>query len=210
MPNPHDKLIASAAKEILGPLGFRRKGRSRIWIKDHGWWLSIVEFQPSSWAKGSYLNVAAHWLWTEQDYISFDHGGRIDSFVEYTSDAQFHFEAIRFAKAAAEKSGELEQTFDSIEAAAAVLAAKERALPEEARGSWPAYHAGMAVGLSGGAADAADLFNSIRDERVRPAVVRVNDSLADPGTFRRTADVLIAEHRKALGFEPVSPMAAFA
>ncbi|WP_199560142.1 hypothetical protein [Sphingomonas psychrotolerans] len=210
MPNPHDKLIAAAAKEILGPTGFNRKGRSRIWIKDHGWWLSVVEFQPSSWAKGSHLNVAAHWLWIEQDHLSFDHGGRVEPFVEYTSDAQFQFEATRFAEAAAEKSVELERTFNSIEAAAAVLAVKERELPEQARGSWSAYHAGMAAGLSGGTADAAGLFNSIRDARVRLAVARVNNSLADPDEFRRTTDVLIAEHRKALGFEPVSSMSAIA
>lgn len=62
MPGPHDKIIAEAAKAALRSLGFQRKGRSRTWLADHGWWLTIVEFQPSAWSKGSYLNVAAHWL----------------------------------------------------------------------------------------------------------------------------------------------------
>jgi hypothetical protein len=43
----------------------------------------VVEFPPSGWAKGSYLNVAAHWLWIEQDYLSFDYLGRREPFIEY-------------------------------------------------------------------------------------------------------------------------------
>jgi hypothetical protein len=57
MPGTHDRIIADAAKAALGPLGFKRKGRSRTWLADHGWWLTVVEFQPSAWSKGSYLNV---------------------------------------------------------------------------------------------------------------------------------------------------------
>lgn len=33
----HNKLIFEAATTILAPLGFRRKGKSRIWLWDHGW-----------------------------------------------------------------------------------------------------------------------------------------------------------------------------
>ncbi|TGQ53638.1 DUF4304 domain-containing protein [Mesorhizobium sp. M1C.F.Ca.ET.193.01.1.1] len=58
----HGRIIASQAKIALQPAGFRRNGRSRVWIADRGFWLSVVEFQPSSWSKGTYLNVAVHWL----------------------------------------------------------------------------------------------------------------------------------------------------
>lgn len=34
--------------EVLAPLGVRRRSRSRTWLDDHGWWLGIVEFQPSA------------------------------------------------------------------------------------------------------------------------------------------------------------------
>src|SRR5689334_1392764 len=59
----HNAEIAAAAKAVLAPMGFRRKGRSRIWLDDHGWWVGVVEFQPSGWSRGSYLNVAASYLW---------------------------------------------------------------------------------------------------------------------------------------------------
>ncbi|MBO0772648.1 MAG: hypothetical protein J2P35_14415 [Actinobacteria bacterium] len=43
------EIIAEVAGQVLAPLGVRRRGRSRTWLDDHGWWLGIVEFQPSSW-----------------------------------------------------------------------------------------------------------------------------------------------------------------
>src|SRR5256885_11111558 len=58
--DPHSKLITAAAREILRPLGLFQKGRSRVWLDDQGWWLGVVEFQPSDWSKGSYLNVGAN------------------------------------------------------------------------------------------------------------------------------------------------------
>jgi hypothetical protein len=43
---PHNRLVAQAAKEVLSPLGLTQKGRSRVWLDDHAWWLGVVEFQP--------------------------------------------------------------------------------------------------------------------------------------------------------------------
>ena len=61
--NEHGKLIAAAAKAALLPLGCRRKGQSRCWYSDERFWCIFIEFQPSGWSKGSYLNAAATWLW---------------------------------------------------------------------------------------------------------------------------------------------------
>ena len=202
MANPHDKLLAAAAKQRLGPLGFRRQRRSRIWIADQGWWLKVVEFQPSGWAKGSFLNVAAHWLWSGQDFLSFDYGGRVEPFSQYVSDAQFQSEATRLARAAAHEANQLGQIFHSIEAVATVLLAKEGNILERLKGGWSAYHAGMAAGLSGNTADAAALFQSVRDERVRPAVARMEKLLGDPGKFLQEAEMLMTAHRHALGLAP--------
>jgi len=53
----HSKIIADAAKRNLAPIGLTRKGRSRVWLDDRGWYVTVVEFQPSGFSKGSYLNV---------------------------------------------------------------------------------------------------------------------------------------------------------
>jgi hypothetical protein len=74
----HSKLLTIAATEELGDLEMRRKGRSRKWPDDHGWWLGVVEFQPSSYSRGTYLNVGVHWLWTAGAHLRFGvEGGSI-------------------------------------------------------------------------------------------------------------------------------------
>src|SRR5687767_12866016 len=88
----HSKIIAQAAKEVLAPLGFRRSGRSRLWLADHGYWLGVVEFQPSGFSKGSYLNVAAHWLWRPPPHVmTFDyfHPDQTRPYIDFVDAAQF-------------------------------------------------------------------------------------------------------------------------
>ena len=76
--HPHTKLINAAARETLRPLGLVQEGRSRTWLDDRAWWLGIVEFQPSDWTRGSYLNVGVSWLWNVKDWQSFDYRHRVD------------------------------------------------------------------------------------------------------------------------------------
>lgn len=86
MTNPadHNKIIAAAAREALAPIGMHRKGRSRTWLLDRAWWLGIVEFQPSAWARGTYLNVSMMWLWQPIDYLTFEvEPRRVGNFVDF-------------------------------------------------------------------------------------------------------------------------------
>jgi hypothetical protein len=85
--NEHGKLIAAAAKTALGPIGCKRVGQSRCWISDERCWLIMVEFQPSAWSKGSYLNVNPVWLWLR--YGSNDHHPRPHDFIAFESVEQF-------------------------------------------------------------------------------------------------------------------------
>ena len=72
VPDIVGRTIASAAREALAPLGVVRKGRSRCWIDDHGWWLVNIEFQPSGFAKGCYLNVGVQHFWVLRNYLCFE------------------------------------------------------------------------------------------------------------------------------------------
>ena len=71
--NEHGRLIAAAAKAALAPLRCKRVGQSRFWYSDEGFWTVSIEFQPSGWAKGSYLNVGANWLWYPKSGWGFSH-----------------------------------------------------------------------------------------------------------------------------------------
>jgi TrkA-C domain len=73
VPKDVSKLIARAARAKLGPLGLLRRGQSRLWIDDRGWWTINVEFQPSRFTKRSYLNVGHQHLWVRRNHLGDRH-----------------------------------------------------------------------------------------------------------------------------------------
>lgn len=73
----HNKVIRAAAKSALTPLGLKQQRNSRIWYDDRGWWALVVEFQPSGFQRGSYLNVGVVWMFYESEHWAFDIGGRV-------------------------------------------------------------------------------------------------------------------------------------
>ncbi|MDO9487335.1 MAG: hypothetical protein Q7J32_03100 [Sphingomonadaceae bacterium] len=211
MSGAHDRIIADAAKAALDSLGFRRKGRSRLWLADHGWWLRLVEFQPSAWSKGAYLNVGAHWLWSEMGHPSFDFGGRVDGFIAYLSDEQFAPGAVRLAESAADEAARLMQLFGSLPAATNILL-NETSVTARLRGhtGWAAYHAGTAAGLAGLSEDAEEMFSRVLDSSAAPGTVlqiaaeRMARLARDPLALRREVALMIAHQRDALRLPPLS------
>lgn len=204
MAGPQDALIAKAAKDALQPLGFRRKGRSRIWLLDRDWWTVVVEFQPSGWTKGSYLNVAAHWLWSSSGHLSFDHGHRVDGFIEFESLDQFAPAARRMAESAAVEAERLTGLFSSIEATAAELIVQQECRADRTHGGWPEYNAAIAAGLAGMLPKATSLLASVNDNRIKPQADQMASLAHDPTAFRRAVCELIARQREALHFGPVA------
>lgn len=209
MPGPHDKIIANAAKATLRPLGFQRKGQSRLWFLDHSWWLAVVEFQPSSWSKGSYLNVAAHWLWMDMGTISFDFGGRLEGFEEYASDEQFAVAMARLAVSAAEEARRLATMLNSLADTAEVLL--EQARTETlltAHPGWMAYNAGVAAGLTGRTDDAAEMFGRVLNSSADKSSVlhlkaeRMSNLAPDAAKLRQEAASTIAKQRETLRLAP--------
>src|SRR5271165_2041598 len=148
----HGRILAAAARKELTPLGFWRKGRSRVWLADRGFWLAVVEFQPSGFSKGSYLNVAAHWLWSAMpNSLSFDYSiERQQPWIAFEDEAQFGPLADRLAQQAAEDTRQLETRVSDVRKLADLLVAKESAEAIGGQGGgWPAFHAAIASGMSG-------------------------------------------------------------
>lgn len=138
----HNKIIRKAAREILAPMGLIQKGQSRTWIDDNGWYFTVVEFQPSAYGKGSYLNVGIHFLWTKHDYLSYDIGGRKNSFVDFNGDeSQFYSDMLSLV----EKSSAFVhqyRLFNNQDYA------KEYMLNNTLSASWDLYHKMMICGLT--------------------------------------------------------------
>jgi hypothetical protein len=132
-----------------------QKGQSRQWTDDHHWWVCGVEFQPSSWARGSYLNVYAMWLWVVKDYWSHDEGIRAEGFTEFQNEIQFAAEAQRLAERAAQEVRRYRALFPNIRALADFYLKK---LPAGSA-SWQTFHSAVACALADRPCDAEHFFD---------------------------------------------------
>ena len=200
--HPHSRLIQQAAREILAPIGIFQRGRSRLWLDGHGWWLIMIEFQPSSWSKGSCLNVGAHWLWKEHNSFSFDVGYREEVFVQFESESQFQPEAHRLAHSARCRVLELRHQFPTISAAAEFL--KRQAATSH--NPWQLFDAGIALGYIGATADSLACFNKLLAQEAtydweHTLHAKTHDFaalLTSPAAFRARIDEAILTTRKLL------------
>lgn len=194
--NEHGRIIASQAKIALQLAGFRRKGQSRVWIADRGFWLSVVEFQPSSWSKGTYLNVAVHWLWGSlPQTLTFDRFERVGGFVEFQNSAQFVLLVGQMARKAVEIDQVHRSMFPSVQATATVLVNE---LQPGAYGEWAAFHAGVAAGLAGDFETARRLFESAQRHAASQAQLLLG-YIDDPIAFRSRARGFIEAERAHYG-----------
>lgn len=197
--NEHGRLITAAAKSILGPLGCRQVGRSRTWIADQRFWVIVIEFQPSSYSKGTYLNVGVCWLWHAKAYWSFDYGDRIrvGGFESFESEDQFSLVAEEFATRAADEVRLLRRRLASLRAIAEELAASEVA-------GWPRYHAAVATGLLGRTDDAERIFARLIEQPVtfdwekelQAASMELRRLLPDTRAFRAAIRKIVDESRE--------------
>jgi hypothetical protein len=148
MPGSHEiaRLINREARSTLAPLGLVQKGKSRTWLDDHVWWVTVVEFQPSKWGDASFLNVGICWLTYAKDYLSFDLGYRVREAVEFHDPAQFAKAMGEFAQLAASGVTALRR---SVTSPASALHCVLEQLQEPGVHDWERYHAAVFAGLTG-------------------------------------------------------------
>ena len=93
--NIHSKIINQVCREVLIPLGVFQKGASRLYLDDNDYFFTVIEFQPSTWSNGTYLNIGLTFLWNynQSDVLSFafsrQPAARYGKFVEYKNETQF-------------------------------------------------------------------------------------------------------------------------
>jgi len=121
------------------------------------WWMVVVEFQPSDWSRGSYLNVGCMWLWNVKQHISFDVGYRVDGFLPFENEEQFGPVAERLAIAALEKVGEYRRLFRSVHQAS------DYYLENTPKSFWPCFDAAIAHSLAGRAEASTPLLADCLD-----------------------------------------------
>jgi hypothetical protein len=173
--------------------------------------MAVVEFQPSSFGKGSYLNVAAHWFWSAMpDVLSFDYSLPREKFwIGFRDAEQFGDQIAVLAQRAADDVRQLDAKLSDIRTVARLLVVTEEQFKAEGRGGgWPAFHAAMAAGASGDMTVARTLFASARESIAswRPDVMPFLDpfaaALEDEAAFARFVAQRIDAQRALYGFGP--------
>jgi hypothetical protein len=160
MPTDHNVVITAEARQVLKPLGLVRQGKSRVWIDDHGWWTIQVEFQPSAYSKGSYLNVGINWLLYEGTAGTFHIGSRVDvPFIDATENESFKQEAHTLAIRAKAEVEKLRAQFSNLEAATAYYR------DSGCQTGWQDYYHGVLLALGGDVAGAKAAFESVCNRR---------------------------------------------
>jgi hypothetical protein len=198
MSDTHSKIIAAAAKEELSSLGFRQKGRSRLWLADHGSWLNVVEFTPSRWSKSVSLTNAAHWLWVGAGFMSFNEVIPSKCHAEFETEGQFRSAASEIATVAREKALEVEARFSSFDAIAAFVVERARTSADRMGPSWWGYEAGIASALVGRLDDADHFLRAVTDERVTKLAQPLLPLIDRAEVFKGKVNEMVAQERARL------------
>ncbi|GHA48958.1 hypothetical protein GCM10010329_84090 [Streptomyces spiroverticillatus] len=143
--SPASRLITAAARERLRPLGLRQQGRSRIWIDDHGWWITVVEFSSPRWSQGSGLTVGAMWLWQDLAHLAFDFHEQVRTAEDFRNERQFTSAAATLAQEAEQRIEDFRTRFADLNSAATTLIER----PSRTGYLWEDFNAGIAAALTG-------------------------------------------------------------
>jgi hypothetical protein len=187
-----------------------------------------VDFQPSGFAKATYLNVFVHWLWrlgadplTGQ---SMDYGNRVPGAGAFFKDEQQWSAVVeRVVSRAVEEAHRLRATVPDLAAAARVCVEEEELRIADIAGrdgidrdqvvsGWGAWHAAVASGLVGQTDAAEHYFARITrfaDDRAHFAPYRDRAlrwqllARQDHGLFVREVTEDVNAQRKRLKLPPV-------
>jgi hypothetical protein len=208
--NEHGGLIAAAAKAALAPIGCVRRGQSRVWLSDQRYWAIMIEFQPSGFSKGAYLNVGASWLWYDRGNggLAFNVGNRVGDagFIPFENAEQFRPLIEKMAARAAAEVLALRAKFPSIDAISRFLNA------EPDTGDLRRIHPAIAAGLNGEFEVSRRVFAQIRDcpihfdwevERKSEAAT-LAALLDDPAQFRAAVRRTIDRSRMKNRLPPIA------
>ena len=206
-PKIHNNIIKKIAKKILEPQGLRQNGNSRTFIYDNNWWIIIVEFQPSGYNRGTYLNIGSCFLIYERDYFAFEYGYRQNDLIKFENEEQFTKECIKLSNFAIEKVEECKKMFPSIKKAYEKVLNEE--LIEPNPNIYSLYNGAVLSGLVGDIKTAEKCFHSLENYeaksnwqfKIKNISKKLHYKLYDSKTFEKEIIKIVMNTRKLLKLE---------
>lgn len=156
-----NKIIKHIAKEKFSGLGLRQKGQSRLWYFSGDYHLVLVEFQPSSWDKGTYLNVGLDFNWYPKDYFAFEFSYRLSDFKKSVDEKQFEIEVKRLCDLAKERLITFKDIFSDKKSAADKLLKFHK----DKANDWEKFNIGVLFGLGGHDKKAIEYLKTVSGNR---------------------------------------------
>lgn len=166
----------------------------------------VVEFQPSGWSHGSYLNVGCMWLWNVKPYLSFDVGYRIDKFYAFGNNEQFNPVAEKLATRALEKVKVYRRLFQTIRHVSDYYTEN---IPKS---FWPRFNASIAHCLAGQIKVGRRLLSTCAEKRdddrdwVKEAQSDAESLLAIMEDGERFRDVITGRVQEARRLRKLPPL----
>lgn len=194
----HNKLLKKIAKERLKPHDIYQQGQSRTFLQDKGWYTIVIEFQPSSWSKGTYLNIGIDLHIYPRDHFAFLYGHREKGFEEFKDQQQFENLTHRLCDFIIKRVDALNKKFKDIRSA------KKNLRTEAADETWRLYYFAVLNALVGDLTKAKHQLKKVRSEKCehdwevkrREVVDNILHWLEDLETFEEKMKNLIHETRQ--------------
>jgi hypothetical protein len=139
-----NKVIKKIAREKFSGQEIKQKGQSRLWYFPGAYYQILIEFQPSSWNKGTYLNVGLDFNWFPRDFFAFEFGDRLSEFKSFNDENQFQKEVEKMCDLALEKVEQYKLIFREKTGAADRLLKLKKELNE-----WDTFSIGVLFGFEG-------------------------------------------------------------
>lgn len=155
----HNKLLKKIAKEKLIPHGIIQEGKSRTFLYDNGWWTIVIEFQSSSWSKGSYLNIGVDFNFFPRDHFAFTYGHREKGFEEAKDENHFTQMINDYCDFTILKVDELKVKFKDVWAATNTFKKQVDNDP------WDNFELGVLYSLTGNISNAKKYLQKVKKEK---------------------------------------------
>jgi hypothetical protein len=151
----HNKLLKQKAKEILTPHSIYQKARSRTFLADNGWWTIMIEFQPSGFTKGTYLNVGLDFHFYPREYFAYSYGYRELDLKDAEDESSFVKVIEEYSLHAVKKTEEFRSRFKDINTAILHFG------PIIKNDPWKLFDFAVLYGLSGNLSECRKILNDL-------------------------------------------------
>ena len=195
----HSKIINKVARKSFKELGIIRKGQSRMWLDDHEWFTTIIEFQPFSGRQGTCLNIGVNFHWYLKDYWSFDIGYRESDFIEFQNEEQFFTALEKLMKIAVNKCLEIRNNLKTLEKAQETIINHKF----NSENLWGNYSKAIISGLIGNLEDTLKYFDKLSAtedntpwaKELKERVESLKKHMDNKETFKESIKQIITETR---------------